>query len=701
MAIACAPRSAAAAPAPRYERFSRSQLWARQRAYFRDTGIDAWRRGEVPHYITSTAGTAHVYADAVVAYWQAALAAGDVDATQPLYVLELGAGCGRFTHLLSQALRARQDEIPGLSWCLLASDIVPANLEFIAGHPCLRDEVAAGRLDTVLWDAERGGPLRLRAQARRVAAAANPLVIVANYVFDGLRQDLFGFAHGGLLEGRVAAQDEEAIYRWEAIAQADWLPEPWQRLLQRYAERLAGSSLLLPSGALRCLEHLERLAPAGSLLLSADKGAFVEHQLRGGDRADFAFHGSFSLPVNYHAITALQEERGARCWNGRQRDDGLVYHLELRARQPQRYAAGLGAIVRRLQELNPDDHFTLKKSLEHVADQLAPEQLLALLRMARHDTRVLGLMIPALLRVAPAILGESRALWHEALRRCWANYYPLGEEGRFQSGFAVLAAQLGHWGLAREALQLDLACHADDVLPLRQLAQCEAATGRIEEARLLAGRAAQAGDRGGEAMLERLQRRQPAVARDGELALEPIAIEHAAGLLEQYRDPQIGILTRLPELDTLEEAVAWIVEQQHEAGRMTYAVMHRCWGFVGVVSLRRRGSTGFFWFWTGTDHQGRGLGRAASALLLRHAAQVGVREVYTCVYQDNARSLAALAALGFAPLDVRAEAPDQDLGFFRWPAPGAAEPPDVHAALAHLLARMDSPIRLQAAGVPE
>ena len=38
---------------PVYRRLSESPIWAANRRYYDRTGIDAWRTGTVPHYVTN------------------------------------------------------------------------------------------------------------------------------------------------------------------------------------------------------------------------------------------------------------------------------------------------------------------------------------------------------------------------------------------------------------------------------------------------------------------------------------------------------------------------------------------------------------------------------------------------------------------------------------------------------------------------
>ena len=44
------------------QRLSRSLLWQLQRRYFAQAGLDAWRSGTVPHYVTSNPFIARAYA---------------------------------------------------------------------------------------------------------------------------------------------------------------------------------------------------------------------------------------------------------------------------------------------------------------------------------------------------------------------------------------------------------------------------------------------------------------------------------------------------------------------------------------------------------------------------------------------------------------------------------------------------------------
>src|ERR1041385_4675026 len=80
-------------------RLSRSVLWRLQRRFFERRGVAAWSEGQVPHHATSNPYLARAYGRVVLGLlpdWHARL-----DPSQPLYIVELGAGSGRLAfHLL-------------------------------------------------------------------------------------------------------------------------------------------------------------------------------------------------------------------------------------------------------------------------------------------------------------------------------------------------------------------------------------------------------------------------------------------------------------------------------------------------------------------------------------------------------------------------------------------------------------------------
>lgn len=74
-------------------RLSASPLWPLQRRFFERAGPAAWADDTVPHYVTNNAGLAAAYAEVLLGWLRDA---GPLDGGQPLTVVEIGAGSGRF-----------------------------------------------------------------------------------------------------------------------------------------------------------------------------------------------------------------------------------------------------------------------------------------------------------------------------------------------------------------------------------------------------------------------------------------------------------------------------------------------------------------------------------------------------------------------------------------------------------------------------
>ena len=128
---------------------------------------------------------------------------------EPLHILELGAGSGRFAFLFLTVLTAleRRAGVPALPIRYVMTDATDATIRFWRRHEAFAPFVRAGRLDFARFDAETGGALRLRHARRTIAPAraARRLVVIANYVFDGLRHDAFVLRRGRLHDYLAAA----------------------------------------------------------------------------------------------------------------------------------------------------------------------------------------------------------------------------------------------------------------------------------------------------------------------------------------------------------------------------------------------------------------------------------------------------------------------------------------------------------------
>jgi RimJ/RimL family protein N-acetyltransferase len=179
---------------------------------------------------------------------------------------------------------------------------------------------------------------------------------------------------------------------------------------------------------------------------------------------------------------------------------------------------------------------------------------------------------------------------------------------------------------------------------------------------------------------------------DADLSLEPMAHHHASDFAWQYHDPAIAQLCCLPDFDAPGEWHRWLDDVYGYGDQLVYAIEHRDWGFVGCASLVVHEGVGFFYYWLGSDFQGRGLGpRAVSLLLAMAQHEYGLQCCYAKVFDYNLRSRRALEKLGFADLGMRGAGDDADQLFYRWGKECTRE--SVIKELHWLLERMDAQTR--------
>ncbi|QRN95401.1 tetratricopeptide repeat protein [Archangium violaceum] len=441
----------------RNQRLSRSLLWGCQRAFFEHQGIEAWRQGLVPNFITSNPVIGRAYAQVVLGWMRdwCGGARGEggrllaPDPGQPFYLIELGAGAGRFAfHFLEafRQLRARS-QLRDVAFRYVMTDLPERNLEFWLSHPRLQPFLEEGLLDIARFDAERDEQLELRHSGIVLApgTVANPLALVANYFFDSIPQDAFSL-HDGVLheclvsvasprpEPELAAPDllERAVVSFEdhPAEGACYGDVELDRILADYQERLDDTTFLFPSSALRCLRRLQRLAGDRLLLLSGDKGHASEDELRErSSGVSLVKHGgAFSLMVNYDAIGQYFRRRDGQVLRPIHRHVSLHVAAFLLGQPPDGHGETELAYEEAIEKFGPDDYSTLLKRLAKHYEEMSLEELLAALRWSGWDSGMLMDIFPVLVAQAESADEPLRQEVCWAIQQVWETDYPLGAE---------------------------------------------------------------------------------------------------------------------------------------------------------------------------------------------------------------------------------------------------------------------------------
>lgn len=225
-------------------------------------------------------------------------------------------------------------------------------------------------------DAERDRELKLYRSGVTLSPGSvrNPVIALANYVFDTLRQDAFRLVEGQLQEATVALYtegplpgsghdsafgdaapssagtpggiDPEAIKRLRCVFDYRLCsPEIYrnphlQTMLRVYASRLRNASLLVPIGGITCFANLAALSSGRLLMLVGDKAYNHEEELAGLRDPHIAVHGSFSMMANLHAVRLYTLARGGFSLHTPYLDGFKVAAFALGLTQPSTAAPG-------------------------------------------------------------------------------------------------------------------------------------------------------------------------------------------------------------------------------------------------------------------------------------------------------------------------------------------------------------------------
>jgi tetratricopeptide (TPR) repeat protein len=466
------------APLEQGVRLSRSMIWALQRSFYERHGVEAWRSEGIPFHITSNTFIAQSYARVVLGWlrdWS--LDHAPFDPAEPVTLVELGAGHGRFGYLLLKKLLRllEASALKDVRIQYVMTDLAERNVELWRGNPRLQPFLDSGLLDLACFDAARDTELRLAVSGRVLAPGAvrNPMVMIANYLFDSIPQDAFWIEEGRLYESLVTvtprsreidSNDPDLLSRvdlsfhYNPAAPGYYGDPDLDALLSDSVQRLPATSFLFPFAALQCIRAFRDLSGDRLLLLAADKGYHRDEELVLGHGApSITRHGrgSFSMMVDYRLLGEYFQRRGGAALHPSHRHESIIVsafllgspagghaetrHLETR----QAYQAAV-------EDFGPDDFFTLAPALDLSRDPLSLEQALAYLRLSAWDHRLLWRQIP-LYKSCCAELTETRKQdLRNAIRQVWDCYYPLGENEE-DLGFALGVLFL-EMKLYREAL---------------------------------------------------------------------------------------------------------------------------------------------------------------------------------------------------------------------------------------------------------
>lgn len=481
-------------------RLSKSKIWSFQRNFFDDRGHRAWSEQVVPTHVTSNAFIADAYARVVFRFLRECDQLPEdspfaLDRERPVNIIELGAGSGYFGFLFLNKLIDLREQAPYSlpRFRYVVTDFTQSNVDFWRGHPCFQPFVEYGLVDFARFDAEKDESIELLHAGETLAPGEtiNPVVVIANYVFDSLVHDVFRIRAGSIEEGRAVLEAEappegadnpldslQVEYEYRALEAPAYGEATLDGILDEYSTTIGDTALPFPLGAIQCLGNLERLANDRMLLLSADKGYTSLEQLGGLGDPHVVHHGSVSMMVNYHALMRRAETRGGFGLATSDREASLEV-VALSTAAPEALPETRLAFEQVVERFGPVDTYFITNM--PVAEKVELEQLLTVMRLSSWDPFTFSALVPAINRVIPNAQPSTLRRLRRALKEVWRLYFPLdGRDVPFDLGYIYYA--LGHYPEARYFYQESLRFNGSHQATHFNLGLCEYKLGQIRRA---------------------------------------------------------------------------------------------------------------------------------------------------------------------------------------------------------------------------
>ncbi len=372
---------------------SEATIFPGLRQFYSESGVQAWA-GTVPLQATSNPSIADSYASVIIRFIQDTVATGEVEPEQPFYVAELGSGSGKFGFHLVKRLRELRLALglEHLRIVTVMSDVASSNIEHWQSHPRLRPFVERGELLLARFDVETDNAFHLvTPEIGELARFTNPLIVVANYLFDSLPQDLFRRNDDGSLDEMMAAIVPNET---NGSVHLSWSPRPivfpryhdpeLDRLLAEARPQAGSNAVMFPVSGLRALRRLADAGHGRLCLIASDLGPggrlLAEPELQLGKGDSF-----FYFPVDFAVIGLFFSGLGPgvhRHWPA----TALDACLSVSGFQSDQLRETTLAFSSSLEAFGARGRSALSSLLEHGGAYLEPEDWLALASLGRYDS---------------------------------------------------------------------------------------------------------------------------------------------------------------------------------------------------------------------------------------------------------------------------------------------------------------------------
>lgn len=462
-------------------RYSEAPIWNLQRKYYEEEGQRAWNNDQVPQYITSNPMIATAYAEMIFGVLQDRANQGYL--AEPVLIVEIGAGTGRLAyHVLHELVQLR--DYAGIAlppFRYIMTDLAMNNVLAWKEHPALQPFIAEGLLDCARYDAIHDSVLNLVVSGTTIGAgdSTQPVVIVANYFFCSIPQDLLYVGDGQIYETDVSIEYPEQMdslkpseilsritleYEHRRAPEYEQETYPYRDVIAIYQEQLEDSHILFPAAALRCLERLNRLSPAGFILLTADKGDHLLDNWEFAEPPEIIMHGSFSLTANYHAFQHVYEQQGAIALfppqHYRNLNVGCIIHTD----NPMDDVQTRLAYRRFIERFGPDEFYSLKEWVDRRLDSMGLQQILSFWRLGGYDAEFFIQCTKQISRLLPEANDEELQDIHRGIEIMWSSFYVMPQRYDLALDAGLVLFEMDRYEDAKRFLEISVGQDPDEVV---------------------------------------------------------------------------------------------------------------------------------------------------------------------------------------------------------------------------------------------
>lgn len=456
-------------------RLSKSMLWGLQTAAYCEFGPEAWGTKSVPFYITSNPYIARQYAYVVLGYLRDCFAENaptPIDESEPIYIVDLGAGTGRFAYLFLKTFLMIQRVLrkENLKICYIMTDIAKTNIEAWKNHPFLQVFLNEGVLDFArYYHEERVPKLNLIHSKKSLTPenVVNPMIVIGNYFFDTIPQDLFIVKEGKLHEGRIhlwmnksnttetlSPTDPAVIqhlnhsFEYELIHPLqDYYTEfpELNKILRLYASRFENIPFQFPVGAFQTIRFFQELSRNRLLLLAGDQGRVSDDQVK---KSEFLLskHDSFSLSVNYHAIATFFRHCGGTSILTTYPEPLFVVIAALLGGEKEHFPETLLAFRTHIDYFEPKDYYKIVHNSEKEWLEPTLESILLILKLGDWDPVNFNHFFERIRQLLPKASLDEKERLVQVIYNIWDRFYPVSSlEGAFVMNLGVLLFDLEHY----------------------------------------------------------------------------------------------------------------------------------------------------------------------------------------------------------------------------------------------------------------